>query len=233
MKIIGIFGKSGAGKTTLSKLIQDYDKDNIEVVHLDSILDDIKIRILGKNVKRQIDYDGNDKIIINKKIKLGVLRSEFFREIIYKKIMENKIGSSILKRKIERAEKSGKKAMIVEGSMLNNYKITEKFYKKVKIEASFKKRFDRVQKRQTEPIDKEEMVLRDKSFFKNTKKEYQYFIENDGNMEKLRVEAKKIYNLYIKDKEKNKLQERYGGYKISNTSINVQLREKEDNELTK
>ena len=43
MKLIGVTGKSGAGKTTFSDYLKENSKD-IEVIHIDDLLRDIKLK---------------------------------------------------------------------------------------------------------------------------------------------------------------------------------------------
>ena len=62
MKLIGVTGKSGAGKTTFSNYLKENSKD-IEVIHIDDLLRDIKLKYFkflmkeDKNgEKTKVDY---------------------------------------------------------------------------------------------------------------------------------------------------------------------------------
>ena len=43
MNLVGVTGKSGAGKTTFSNYLKENSKD-IEVIHIDDLLRDIKLK---------------------------------------------------------------------------------------------------------------------------------------------------------------------------------------------
>lgn len=212
MKIIGIFGKSGAGKTTLSKLIQSYDSENIEIIHLDNLYDGIKIRLFRKDTVQQSDADENRIVTVNPTVKDKVLKSKIGRAIIQRR---NMLGNFLIKRKIAQARRLGKKAVIIEGIHLNNFKVTKNADAIIRVEAPFVKRLDRVSKREIETVDKAKMVFLDKVFFKGKKSKYKYFIENNDDIDKLKSYAKQIYNAEIKTKKKeSSLTKKYGGYEV-------------------
>lgn len=215
MKIIGIFGKSGAGKTTLSKLIQSYDRENIEILHLDTIFDRIKKKAFKRDVIEQTDSDKNQILTVNPKLKNRLLKIKIIGDIIQSSTIRNMLGSIIIQRKISQARKTGRKAFIIEGIHLNDFKVIENSDVIIRIEAPFVTRLNRVSKRETKSVDKEKMVLLDKVFFKGKRSKYKYFIENNEDIEKLKGHAKQIYDTEIKNKRKaNLLEERYGGYKV-------------------
>lgn len=215
MKIIGIFGKSGAGKTTLSKLIQSYDRKNIEILHLDTIFDGIKKKVFKRDIIKQTDSDKNEIVTVNPKLKNRLLKNKIIGGIVQNNAIRNILGNSIIQRKIFQARKVGKKAFIIEGIHLNDFKVIESSDAIIRNEAPFATRLNRVSKRETKSVDKEKMVLLDKVFFKGKRSKYKYFIENNEDIEKLEVYAKQIYDTEIKNKRKaNLLEERYGGYKV-------------------
>ena len=49
MKLICVTGKSGAGKTTFSDYLKENSKD-IEVIHIDDLLRDIKLKYFNLNL---------------------------------------------------------------------------------------------------------------------------------------------------------------------------------------
>ena len=84
MKIIGIFGKSGAGKTTLSKLIKSYDMENIEILHLDTVFDGLKKKVFKRNVTEQTDSDKNKIVTVNPSFKSKILKNRAISAIVRK-----------------------------------------------------------------------------------------------------------------------------------------------------
>lgn len=210
MKIIGIFGKAGAGKTTLSKQIQSFDSENIEIIHLDNLYDEIKMRLFKRDTIQQADIDENRIVTVNPKVKDKVLRSKIGRAIMQRR---NMLGNFLIKRKIAQARRLGKKAIIIEGIHLNNFKVIKNADVIIRVEAPFVKRLDRVSKREIETVDKSKMVLLDKVFFKGRKNKYDYYIENNDDIERFKMHAQEIYNAEIKKKERS-LTEKYGGYEV-------------------
>lgn len=217
MKVIGIFGKSGAGKTTLSKLIQSYDIENIEIIHLDNLYDEIKKKFFRKNFTEQTDMDNNEIVTVNPHLKNKLLKSKILGFIMQRR---NILGNILIKRKISQARRLGKKAIIIEGIHLNSFKVIQDADAIIRVEAPFVKRLNRVGKREDKSVDKKKMVFLDKVFFLGEKRRYNYYIENDDNIEKLEAHAKQIYNAEINTKEeKRTLKDIFGGYEVDRSII--------------
>lgn len=172
MKIIGIFGKSGAGKTTLSKLIKSYDMENIEILHLDTVFDGLKKKVFKRNVTEQTDSDKNKIVTVNPSFKSKIMENRVMGAIVESSAIRTVPGNIIIRRKIAQARKKDKKAFIIEGIHLNNFKSIESADVIIKVDAPFIKRLNRVRKRESNTVDKEKMVLLDKVFFKNKKNKY-------------------------------------------------------------
>ena len=67
MKMIGITGQSGAGKTTLSNMIAE--KSGAPIIHMDSLLDDIRNSKVLDGVMQEAEYAGErESKMVNKKL---------------------------------------------------------------------------------------------------------------------------------------------------------------------
>lgn len=217
MKVIGIFGKSGVGKTTLSKLMQSYDAENIEIIHLDNLYDEIKKKFFRRNLTEQTDMDNNEIVTVNPHLKNKLLESKIVGFIMRRR---NILGNILIKKKISQARRLGKKAIIIEGIHLNSFKVMRDADAIIRVEAPFAKRLNRVRKREDKSVDKKKMVFLDKVFFLGEKRRYNYYIENDDNIKKLEAHVKQIYNAEIKTREETRtLKEIFGEYEVNRSSI--------------
>ena len=61
MNLVGVTGKSGAGKTTFSNYLKENSKD-IEVIHIDDLLRDIKLKYFKFLMKE--DKNGKKRKLI-------------------------------------------------------------------------------------------------------------------------------------------------------------------------
>ena len=77
MKLIGITGKAGAGKTTISNIIAQ--NNNVGVIHVDDVLKDVKLKYL----KLFMDTDNKgEKTKVNGKLKMLLFRNKILFNLI-------------------------------------------------------------------------------------------------------------------------------------------------------
>ena len=107
MKLIGITGKAGAGKTTFSDMLAE--KDNIGVIHIDDILRKIKLKyfkiLMGK------DKQG-EKAKVNSKMKTIIYKNKILFDIFMK--FRAKLVEKPLKKEIDQLENMGKKIILID-----------------------------------------------------------------------------------------------------------------------
>ena len=93
MKLIGITGKTGAGKTTMSNMLAEHE--DVGVIHVDELVDELKIKyfkfLMKKDAQgRKAKIDPNlKKIIWENKLFLSLVMR--FRARILKKPLEARI----------------------------------------------------------------------------------------------------------------------------------------------
>lgn len=178
MKIIGINGNPGSGKTTASNIL--FKDDSKKVIHLDDIFNDIK-ELLPKRNTDTFKTGDSEAIILNRKGALyKVLNSKVINKefVLAKKIYANKY----LKYVIKKAYKEGIDYIVIEGVHLENYDITYLIDYFIFIEANEEDRVDRLIKRDAEYaniIFKKSLNMSDSI----DKSKYDFILENNGSLE--------------------------------------------------
>ena len=119
MKLIGVTGKSGAGKTTFSNYLKENSRD-IEVIHIDDLLRDIKLKYFKFLMKK--DKNG-EKTKVDSKLKNYIYKTKpiFF---MFSKFRAKLIEPS-LNRKLK--ELQGKKIVIIDDIFIKYHKIYKDF----------------------------------------------------------------------------------------------------------
>lgn len=190
MRIIGITGHAGSGKTTLSNIISE--KTGASVIHLDRVLDDIKNKKMMRGITENSRYTGAK--MINTRL------SDFIYDspILIKPYLSirKKIKSKILNKKIEEHRSNNEKVIIIEGIDLNDLEIKNGLDFLVKINVPYHTRISRIAQRDG-ILDKNFIVHRDQKVAKGLKdnKKPNLVVENNGTMEDLENLASHIINV--------------------------------------
>ncbi len=181
MKIIGINGNPGSGKTTVSNIM--FKDEKTMIIHLDDIFDDIK-ELLPKRNTNTFKTGDSEAIILNRKGTLyKVLNSKFINKefVLAKKIYANKY----LKYVIKRAYNQGIDYIIIEGVHLENYDIIYLIDYFIFMETIKEDRVDRLIKRDGEYAT----IIFEKSLNLSDsidKSKYDFIIENNSSLEDLK-----------------------------------------------
>lgn len=242
MKLIGIVGKSGAGKTTLSKMLQK--NDSIGVIHLDEVISmrEIKEKMPKSIVDKDLyaNADGEKFMVLDKrvrKIKDRMLKNKLFNKLYFGILHLPK--EILIKKAVNQKMQEGKETIIVEGSILGDFKIYDKFDYLIQIDSPLEEREKRVMQRKDLEFDEQTILQRDLDF-KNAEKKgrkkgkiIDEVIQNTGTKEDLQRVADRIYDEQIKSKNENNkelMREKYGGYK---TKPIIRKQQVEKNNLEK
>lgn len=152
MKLIGITGKAGAGKTTFSDMLAE--KDNIGVIHIDDILRKIKLKyfkiLMGK------DKQG-EKAKVNSKMKTIIYKNKMLFDIFMK--FRAKLVEKPLKEEINQLENMGKKIILIDDIFIQYQKCYEELSQIFLVERPFIDRRKALENR--DELSKEEVVSYD------------------------------------------------------------------------
>lgn len=203
MKLIGVTGKSGSGKTTFSNMLAE--KPNIEVIHIDDILKEIKL----KYFKIFLTKDNNgERTKIDSNLKTILYSNKIIFDLFMKfraKLIENKLD-----REISRLVQAGNDTIIIDDIFIKYHKVYENISKIFIVNRPYMDRQQAIKERDN--LTKKEIVAVDLAHYKENYKEIKAnknveIINNNGTQEELSNTVQKIYErqfINFKDKYKSK-----------------------------
>lgn len=202
MNLVGVTGKSGAGKTTFSNYLKENSKD-IEVIHIDDLLRDIKLKYFKFLMKE--DKNG-EETKVDSKLKNYIYKTKpiFF---MFSKFRA-KLIEPALNRKLK--ELQGKRIVIIDDIFIKYHKIYKDFKQIYLVERTYVDRKNSLQQR--DDITKEEIVAYDMAHFTGNYKEIKddkriIKIKNDSDEETLRKKAREVYLENMLSKREKMLRE--------------------------
>lgn len=193
MKLIGVTGKAGAGKTTFSDMLAQ--KQNIGVIHIDDILTRMKLRYFKPIMSR--DKNG-ENIKVNSKLK-AILYGNKMLFNLFMKFRANLI-EKLLKEKIENLKNEGKEIIIIDDIFIKYQKIYKDLSVIFMINRPYVERKKALQQRDN--LNKKELIAYDIAHFKGNYKEiieekHVKEIINNGSKGELEKLAEQVYEQYF------------------------------------
>lgn len=227
MKLIGVTGKSGAGKTTFSNILAQ--KHNIGVIHVDDILRQIKLKYFQPIMSK-------DKSGENTKVNSKLKRILYGNKILFNLFMKfrAKLVEKPLQQNIDNLIKEGKEVILIDDIFLKHQKVYKDLSMIFMINRPYIERRKALKERDN--LKKEELIAYDTAHFKRTYKE---IIEgknvrkiiNNGSKEELEDIAEQIYEQYfIGFKERYKQKEEHNKSSIERTIVAIRDIKNIDNE---
>lgn len=189
MRLIGITGKSGSGKTTFSDILAK--NENIGVIHVDELLKEIKLKYF-KNIMNK-DKNG-ERTKVNSRLKTILYKNKILFNIFMRiraKLIDKKVSQEI-----DKMQEQGKRVVLIDDTFLQHLKCYKNISLIFLMERPYVSRISSLMER--DQMTKQELVAYDiahtsgnyKQKFKNKNV---IKIDNDKGQEDLIAEANRIY----------------------------------------
>ena len=189
MKLIGITGKAGSGKTTFSNMLAQ--KPGIAVVHIDDILKEIKLKYFRPLMKQ--DKHG-EKTKVDSRLK----KILYSNKILFRLFMgfRAKLIQKALEKRIQELSDEKNRIIIIDDIFLQYQKCYTGLSKIFLMERPFIDRRQSIMKR--DDLSKEEVVASDIAHYNGNYKnllsnEYTIKIQNNKTKEELSRLAEVVY----------------------------------------
>ena len=219
MKLIGITGKAGAGKTTFSNMLEQQHPE-VGVIHVDEFFNNIKrkyFKFLMKENKQ------GEKVNLKSNLRMIIYNNSLLRNILMR--ARATLISKSVKLKIEELKKEGKTVIIVDDIFLQYQKYFNDLSMVFLIERPFIDRRLAVMER--DGVSKKDAVTSD---IVHTSKNYRDFLHrvnlikiyNTKGKEELQEESEQIYRKYLapfKDR-----------YRVKDANEKMPIKEKDKDE---
>ena len=192
MIVIGVTGKSGAGKTTFTDYLGE--RKNVGVIHLDDMVNRVKEASFQKQIRKR--NNNNDPVLLPSNLHAVINNNRFiFRTFcrIKKHFLKDRIADEIKRFKAE-----GKDAVVIESCYLTDFVDRKIFNKIICVKRPFKKRVQAVMEREQESESKIDMVTRDMPYKRRIssvkESDFDYVILNTNGKDELKNASEKIYD---------------------------------------
>lgn len=192
MIIIGVTGKSGAGKTTFSNFLGE--RKNVGVIHLDDLINGVKEDKFKNQIRKRSKND--NPVLLPSKLHSIINNNRFiFRAFttIKRFMMKDRIDAEIKRFKVE-----GKDAVVIDSCYLTDLVDKKLFNSIICVKRPYTKRVQAVMEREHESESKIDMVTRDMPYKRKISRvkngDYDYVIINSLGKEELKNASEKVYD---------------------------------------
>lgn len=192
MKVIGLTGGIGSGKTTVATMFQ---KLGIPVYIAD---DEAKKLMLTKNIKQKVIDLFGDKAYTKNELNRSFISSKVFDDKHLLQSLNNIVHPEVGKH-FKKWLKSQKATYVVkEAAILFENDSYKKCFKNILVVADEKKRISRVQKRDETTADKISAIMSNQWPDEKKIKLADFVIENNSGLEELRAKVYEVHNQILK-----------------------------------
>lgn len=194
MKLIGIMGNAGSGKTTFSNYLDS--KDNIGVIHVDELVGRVKKKYF-KPFLQPKENNSTENTKANPKVKVGAKNFFYKNRLLFRLLMllRSKMVERELHSRIAAFKSDGKSAVVVDDWALPYHKkLSSKFYHVYHLNRKYVSRREGLKQRDALTI--EEMKISDIPYalgFIKAPQSNVSTIENNGTLEDLYQAAEEEY----------------------------------------
>lgn len=198
MKLIGVMGNSGSGKTTFTEYLET--KQSVGVIHVDSITSDIKKKYFRLFLQPK-EKNSTESTKNNPKIKMGAKAIFYKNKFAFNLLMKlrNKLIGKELEKQIQEFKSEGKKVVVIDDWALPTQK---DLMPRITHIYAMKRRFTDRRRglTQRDAISTEEAKLYDLpyvlKFIKVPKQSNVSSINNYGSIEDLYASAEEVYQSF-------------------------------------
>lgn len=199
MKIIGVMGNTGAGKTTFTNYLEQ--KDNVGVIHVDDIMGKAKRRYF-KMFLQPKENNNTENTKRNPKVKEGAkkffYRNKFNFSILM--LIRNKLISKELDNQIGKFKKEGKSLIVIDDwALTKNPKLLNRCNHVYMLQRNYLSRRSGLRKRDglTTKELKTTGLPYALGYIKQPEGDKYSVITNNGSIEDLYLHAEKVYERYV------------------------------------
>ena len=195
MKLIGVMGNSGSGKTTFTEYLET--KPSVGVIHVDAITSDVKKKFFRPFLQPK-ENNNTESTKNNPKVKMGAKAIFYKNRLAFSFLMKirNKLIGKELNRQIEEFKRDGKKLIVIDDWALPTHKdLLPKFSYIYAMKRRFTDRREGLKQRDN--ISVEEAKLYDLPYalrFIGVPKQSNVIpVSNYGSIEDLYASAEEVY----------------------------------------
>ena len=185
--IIGIIGKSGSGKSTISKMILEY-KVNTIYCDIDKIGHS---SLLDENIKQKLINTFGNQIITNNEIDRKKLSQIVFEAEEKMNFLKSLTKDYINKQVNKIIEENKNKTIILDYALLPLLEAFDKCDLTILVDASYEIRLERIMKRDI--ITEKQFMLREQASVNYTNYKFDYVLDNN-DLTKTKEKVKIIYD---------------------------------------
>lgn len=216
MKIIGIMGNSGSGKTTFSNILAD--KKSVGVIHVDDFVGEAKKKYFRMFLQPE-ENNSTESTKENPKLKASAKKFFYSNKLAFSFLtrVRSMLVSNSIEKQIDEFEKEGKQLVVIDDWLLTSHK---KLQSKLTHIYILNRRFTERRKslKLRDGLSTEELRITDLpsalGLLKMPSGKNVSAIKNVGTLEDLKDKAQKVYSRYITPS----FDERY---KIEETNITL------------
>ena len=195
MKLIGVMGNSGSGKTTFTEYLET--KPSVGVIHVDAITSDVKKKFFRPFLQPK-EKNNTESTKNNPKVRMGAKAIFYKNKFTFNLLMKlrNKLIGKELERQIEEYKRDGKKLIVIDDWALPTHKnLLPKFSYIYAMKRRFTERREGLKQRDNISIEEAKLydipyALR---FIRVPKQSNVIPVNNYGTIEELYASAEDVY----------------------------------------
>ena len=199
MKIVGVMGNTGSGKTTFTNYLEQ--KENVGVIHVDDIMGNAKRKYFRMFLQPK-ENNNTENTKRNPKLKNGAKKFFYRNKLNFAILMfiRNKLITKELGKQIDRLKKEGKSLIVIDDwALTKNPKLSKCCTHIYVLQRNYLNRREGLRKRDGLTIEelKTTGIPYALGYVRPPIGEKCSIIKNNGSIEDLYIHAEKVYERYV------------------------------------